>query len=332
MKKPNKDLIKLQIRRNIKARNQPNSCKNIIYTYENYNFTKHIDIHNSSNRALTIRAVNSLKSYNSTKIRPFFDFSKVKTLSPMAMIYFKQILEKHDTVVCKGRPSSNSVVAGMLSKLNISKRMGFKELQTNHLLVDKWYFFSGENTDLGAGYDEIENVLKEKFGEDSETFDVINTAIGEAIINVVNHAYLETDMYKKWYLFLSITPDKCNVVISDLGQTIPNSIPTKISDNLLERIFNFKSWGEIGDDSKIEIATQYQKTATELPNRGKGFQDMKAVCDEIKGSTMMIHSKGGYWAKKNDEKERFKKQNYKSIVNGTIVSWILPLKNSTIKT
>lgn len=331
MKKPNRELIELQVKKDIKARTKPSSNKNIKYSYVNYTFPEFLDIQNKLYRTLTMRAVNSLKDHKNTSNRPFFDFSKVKILSPMAMIHFKQVLEKNDKIICRGKPSSNSVISGMLSKLKISKRLGMSEAHSTHNLVEKWYFFSGENTDLGDEYDEIEDVLKEKFGEDSETFDVINTAIGEAVINVVNHAYKEDDRYKKWYLFLSITNDNCNVIISDLGQTIPNSIPTKISDNILERVFKFKTWGEIGDDSKIEIATQYQKTATKLSHRGKGFQDMKAVCDQLRGSTMMIHSKGGYWARKNDEKERFKKQNYKTDVNGTIISWQLPLNNSTIK-
>lgn len=343
MKKPNKKLIDLQIKENIRLRkysfdfkNEPFLRKKATsnakqYTYINYPLPECIDIHNKRYRTSVLKAINAIKYHTNESDRPYFDFSKVQVLTPMAMIHFKQLLEKHAGIICRGRPSPNTVVTGMLTKLNISKRLGIKELKSDHKLVEKWYYFSGENTDLGEEYDEIENVLIEKFGEESETFDVINTAIGEAVINVVNHAYSDDDKYKKWYLFLSITPEKCNVVISDLGMTIPNSIPTKISDNILQRIFNINSWGNLTDDSKIEIATQYQKTATKLPNRGKGFQDMKAVCDQVHGSIMMIHSKGGYWAKSTKNEEKFKKQNYKSIVNGTIISWLLPLDNSTLK-
>lgn len=75
-------------------------------------------------------------------------------------------------------------------------------------------------------YDEIENVLIEKFGEESETFDVINTAIGEAVINVVNHAYSDDDKYRNGiYSFQSLQK---NVMWSfQIQMTIPNSIPTK---------------------------------------------------------------------------------------------------------
>lgn len=98
-------------------------------------------------------------------------------------------------------------------------------------------------------------------------------------------------------------------VISDLGQSIPTSIPTKITDGMLKRVFNFTSWGDIDDAEKIEIATQYQRTSTQLAYRGKGFQDMKAVCDQIDGAIMAVHSKCGYWAKQTKNgSERFKKQ------------------------
>ncbi len=331
MKKPNQDIINLQIRNNIKLRNQLSKVsRSPMYKYTNYTLPKCVDLHNKSYRAQTIKAIESIKLHKNSEARPYFDFFNVVALTPMAMIYFKQTLDRHKEVVCRGRQSQQSVVAGMLSKLDMSKRLGFKNSKSEHDLVERWYFFSGENTDLGEGYDEIESVLAEKFGEDSETFDVINTAIGEAVINVVNHAYDSQDKYKKWYLFLSITPNVCNVVISDLGRSIPNSIPTKIKDHVLQRVFNINSWGGLKDDSKIEIATQYQKTATELPNRGKGFQDMQAVCEQIEGAVMTVHSRGGLWARSIGSNGKIKKQNYKSLVNGTIISWLLPLNDSTI--
>lgn len=331
MKKPNLEQIEQQVRINIRDRKQFKGKSNSRpVSYTTYSLLNCIDINNKQYRHAALKAINSLKGHQNTHTRPYFDFGKVQILMPMATIYFKQLLEKYSLVKCRGRASSNSVVSGMLSKLNISQRIGLKTVESSHNLVERWYFFSGENTDLGDDYDEIENVLIEKFGEDSETFDLINTAIGEAIINVVNHAYRSEDDYKKWYLFLSITKDNCSVVISDLGQTIPNTIPLKISDTVLATVFNVSSWSGLKDDAIIEIATQYQKTATKLPNRGKGFQDMQAVCDQVKGSTMMVHSRSGYWGKKNDEKVRFKKQNYKSAVNGTIISWVLPLDNSSI--
>ena len=332
MKKPNFKLIEYQKKQDIKNRNNStHETQGQSYTYKSYPMGDCVDIHNSLYRNFVVEAVNAIKNKNSGRSRPYLDFNKTQTLTPMAMIYFKQVLEQNKKKTCKGRTSPHSVVSGMLGKLGIAKRLGFKSAKTNHNFVERWYSFSGETTDLGDGYDEIENVLKEKFGEESETFDVVNTAIGEAIINVVNHAYTKDDEYKKWYLFLSIASDKCNVIISDLGITIPNSIPTKITDGFLKRIFNIDSWFGLDDGTKIEIATQYQKTSTQLSYRGKGFQDMKAVCDQIDGAMMMVHSKGGYWAKKTGEDdERIKKQTYKTAIDGTIVSWVLPLNDSMI--
>ncbi|GEM_PF-1809458 len=331
MKKQIYHQIEIQIRKNIKLRKMGSKTRATPkHKYVHVPMPECFDLGNSSYRHETMRAINAVKYHDNANLRPYFDFTNVKSLTPMATIHFHQILDKHPTVICRGRSSSNTVVSGMLSKLKIYKRMNIDELQSSHNLVERWYTFSGENADFGDDYDEIENVLKDKFGEDSETFDVINTAIGEAVINVVNHAYELSDTYKKWYLFLSITPDRCSVIISDLGRTIPKTIPTKITDGTLERFFNVESWGRLKDDSKIEIATEYQKTATEMPNRGKGFQDMKAVCDQIKGSVMMVHSRKGYWAKGVQDENRYKKQNYKTVVDGTIVSWLIPLNNSSI--
>lgn len=221
----------------------------------------------------------------------------------------------------------------MLTKLNIYNRLKIKNVESTHDLVDRWYTFTGENADFGDEYDPIEEVLKEKFGEDSETFDVINTAICEAVINVVNHAYEIDEEYKKWKLFLSIKPDRCYVVISDLGKTIPKSIPTKINDITLKSFFNLDSWLHLTDQEKIEIASNYQRTSTNLANRGKGFQDMKQVCEQVDGSIMMVHSRQGYWAKGYSKiaRQLEKKSNYNTSVNGTIISWLIPLNDSSIR-
>ena len=331
MKKQNCKAIENQIRSNVRIRHKNISLKNKnAYRYNTFNLMEAIELHNKKYRDDLIKVIEAIKSYSNTRNRPYLDFSKVERLNAMGMIHFKHSLDKYSKVVCKGRRSPDSIVSGMLSKLKIYERIGVDESVSDHALVESWYEFSGENADFGDDYDEIENILKEKFGEESETFDIVNTAIGEAVINVVNHAYSNEDKYKKWFLFLAIRPNICTVVISDLGLSIPKSIPTKVSDHVLSRFFNFDSWGNLKDDVKIEIATQYQKTATELPNRGKGFQDMKAVCDQIEGSVMLVHSRYGFWAKGNYEEEKRKKKNYKSAVNGTIISWHIPLENSSI--
>ncbi|QIC63488.1 ATP-binding protein [Acinetobacter schindleri] len=333
MKKQNPHLIERQKKENIRLRNKvaffPSQP---VYTYYPFHLPVAFDFHNKRMRNATLKAINSLKEMPQGK-RPYFDFSEVDTLSSMATIHFTQMLEKYSTVVCRGKHSKSPIVSGMLSKLKVYNRLNIKETNSKHDLVDRWYTFSGENADFGDEYDAIENVLKEKFGEDSITFDVINTAICEAVINVVNHAYDESDKYRKWNLFLAIKPDRCAVVISDLGKTIPQSIPTKINDLMLKDIFNFESWFGLNDQEKIEIATNYQRTSTNLSYRGKGFQDMKQVCEEVEGSTMMVHSRKGYWAKgySKFEKNLDKKANYKSQVNGTIISWLIPLNDSTIQ-
>lgn len=331
MKKQNFKNIENQIKTNIRLRRGNSLPRNKnSYKYNTFNFMEVIELHNKKYRDGLIKVIDAIKSYSNTRNRPYLDFSKVVRLNAMGMIHFKHSLDKYSNVVCKGKRSPDSVVSGMLSKLKIYERIGVDDSLSDHDLVESWYEFSGENADFGDDYDEIENILKQKFGEESETFEIVNTAIGEAVINVVNHAYNNEDKYKRWFIFLAIRPDICTVIISDLGITIPKSIPTKLSDNVLHRVFNFHSWGSLTDDIKIEIATQYQKTATELSHRGKGFQDMKAVCDEIKGSVMLVHSRCGFWAKGNYDEERRKKQNYKSLVNGTIISWHIPLENSSI--
>ena len=332
MKKPNPHKIKRQKRKNIKSRYSPKIILKPVYSYQPFHLPEAFSLRHKRLRNSVLKAINSLQDPPSEK-RPYFDFTNVEVLHPMATIYFTQMLEKYADVICRGKRSKNPIVSGTLSKLKIYKRLKINEIKSKHDSVNRWYTFSGENADFGDEYDAIEAVLTEKFGEDSITFDVINTAISEAVINVVNHAYDEDDTYKKWTLFLDIKPDRCTIVISDLGKTIPQSIPTKISDLTLKNVFNSDSWFGLNDQEKIEAATNYQRTSTNLSYRGKGFQDMKQVCEEVDGATMMIYSRKGYWAKgySKFEMNLDKKANYTTPVNGTIISWLIPLNDSTIQ-
>lgn len=289
---------------------------------------QNFSLENERSRQKLLNLIKIIKEHKSQDSFVYLDFSQVKILFPMATIHFVQNVERYAHVKIRGRASGSPIVRGMLTKLSIHRRMNLQPCINSHELIERWYTFSGEKTEFGEGYDEIEDVLREKFG-DTETFDALNTAIGEAVNNVVEHAYETNAKYKKWKIFLTINKEHCYVVISDLGLTIPHTVPTKVSEDILMRLTSIATWKGINDGQRIRLASSYRKSITELSHRGKGFSDMKAVCDQISNAKMIVHSRNGRWVNIPHEKDQI--STFSEEVNGTIITWILPLNNMNVE-
>lgn len=132
----------------------------------------------------------------------------------------------------------------MLTKLRVHNYLKIDNCYAPHKLVDRWYIFEGEHVEFDEGYDEIENVLIEKFENKADAFEIVNSAISEAVSNVVSHAYPEDAKYKRWKIFLSIDEQNCHIVVSDLGQTIPRSLQLKINERFLS-FLKIEDWGKV---------------------------------------------------------------------------------------
>lgn len=274
------------------------------------------------------RILNALKQIYSAEKRKnvYLDFSKVESLLPDATIHLVHTLQKFKHKSILGKPSKDRIVKAMLSRLEVHKQLKLPDfhLDKNESLVHNWYHYYGDTVDLPDSYDEFEKILDLHFNAD-DCF-TINNAISEAVYNVVSHAYDEGNQYKGWLLFIHINNNSISIIISDLGKTIPRTVPTSFSEEKIWSYFklDFANMGKVTDDKLIEYATQYQRTETELPHRGKGFADMQKICEQVKGSTMFVYSRNGYWC--NDHTRKL----YDEPVNGTIIGWHIPLKSNQI--
>lgn len=251
----------------------------------------------------------------------YLDFSHIEILSADATIHVVHTLQKFKNKPILGKPAKNRIVKAMLSRLGVHKQLKLKDfhLNRNEPLVDKWYHCYGISTDFGENYNEIENKLSEYFSEDN-CF-VIHNAISEAVSNVVNHAYNETDDYKGWLLFLHINETSVSIIISDLGKTIPKTVPINLREKVASYFqLDISKLGTVPDDKLIKYATYYRRTETELANRGKGFADMQEICKQVENAHMFVHSRNGYWHSSNIQ------QLYSKPVNGTIIGWHIPLE------
>lgn len=264
------------------------------------------------------------------------NFYHVDLLCVDATIHFIQLLHKFQNLKIKSKPSKNPIVKAMLfklfSKLEMHKRIGLSkfELKNEHPLIDTWYMCYGEDATFDEKYDEIENVLKKHLSSDD--YFTINNAISEAVANVIFHAY-ESEEYKCWMLFVRVTDDSLTIVISDLGQTIPKTVPLRFGEQL-KTYFRVSNFGKILDSELIEYATEYRRSQTNQPNRGKGFADMQAVCEQVKNATMFIYSSKGFWSSRylepNENEVKVQKLTYSTPVKGTIIGWQIPLQDGII--
>lgn len=281
---------------------------------------KFISIANPLYRGKLLKALKHIHIRDTTKRPIFLDFKDVEILYPDGAIYLVHKLDKlcHKTNV-KGRSSSLTTVRAMLSKLGMHKLMKIAEYRPTKLvpIVERWHIIEGVSAELGEKYDEIE-VQINKIVKDKKNKMILQNAISEAITNVINHAYDLEDIYKKWLLFFALDPDNdsCYIVLSDLGKTIPATVPVTWKEKMmnLNDLYLSKK-----DSQLIELATKLHKSATGLDYRGKGFTDIMQVERDMDGSKVMVVSRNGAWSSEAGPKD------YPDAVQGTTVNWCLPL-------
>ncbi len=321
MRKPNKKLILRQVRLEIKKRHlRKNGLKKTFLDKEIIvKFPPYISITKKKHREQLLKCLKHIHLRDCKKKSIFLDFRDVKILFPDGAIY---LVHKLDKILNKsnitGRSSSVTTVRAMLSKLGLHKLMKIAEYRPTKLIpmVEKWQIIEGESADLGDKYDDVE-VQINKIVTDRKSKMILQNAISEAITNVINHAYKPEDEYKKWLLFFAITPEdnECYIVLSDLGKTIPSTVPVTWTEKLLNPsdLLIAKK-----DSQLIELATKLHKSATGLDYRGKGFTDIMQVEEDMDGSKVMVVSRNGAWSSEAGPKD------YAETIHGTTVMWCLP--------
>lgn len=267
-----------------------------------------------------IQTIEMIKKRASRNEPCYLDFNAVQVLLPDGAIYLYNILDKLHSAKLTGRMSKNKTVKAMMTKLNFHQRMNLRPFSQTIPMVDRWLVITGQSADLGTNYDIIEAEIVKMIPSKIARIRLQN-AISEAVTNVVNHAYDTNAKYKRWVLFFSVQNDKCAIVISDLGKTIPVTVPIKLKDKIQQPL---SFWNGSKDSVLIDIATRWRKTATDQSYRGKGFDDIIMVEDVFNDTQVYIASRKGVWS---SNKGAF---DYSDTVFGTIVSWVIPVNNDQL--
>lgn len=318
----------ISIRREIASKLRKKKKINSFYQGKSIVFPHALSFQDAKCRKILLKAINRIRSHQHLKSDEplYFDFNKVGLLIAPATIYFSHVLEQFPSRKILSRASKKSnIVRAMFTKLGIHKHLGLQSCFSNHDMVD-WLTFSGTDLTFGKDYDEIEEVLAEKL--DEETFLIVNDAISEAVSNVLNHAYETHQRYLGWKVSLRVTEEYLSLAITDLGKSIPVTVPDRIDDHIINRLSNILNKNNLlgmDDAQLIDIASEFRRSNTKERHRGKGFGDMLEVCKNVKNSTLIVYSRKGIWMSNGQD---YKKMiNYKDEIDGTIIFWKLPLNS-----
>ncbi|OUM27989.1 hypothetical protein B8W70_15435 [Pseudomonas sp. 1239] len=77
-----------------------------------------------------------------------------------------------------------------------------------------------------------------------------------------------------------------------------------------------------GDAKLIQGAIRHSRTRTRQHNRGKGLTQIVETISAVEGGSAIILSNRGWYQVKNGE-ETF--EDYRRSINGTIISWQMPI-------
>lgn len=317
---------KISVKRELACKYRKKKKTHDFIRSQSITFPSALSFQDAKCRSILINVINKIRYQQCTDDPLYLDFNNVRILYAPATIYFSHILEQFPQRKILSRASKKSnIVRGMLTKLGIHEHLGLQPCYSNHDMTN-WYTFSGTDLTFGSDYDEIEAILEEKL--DEETFLIVNDAISEAVSNVLNHAY-ETHLRSLgWKVSLRVTDEAITLAITDLGKSIPITVPDRLDDHFINRLSNVLNTSNIfgmDDAQLIDIASEFRRSNTEERHRGKGFGDMLEVCKTVKDSKLIVYSRKGIWA--SDGQDYKKMVNYKDAINGTIIFWKLPLNS-----
>lgn len=322
----------ISIRRELKAKARQYKVFDNFRETKSIVFPRALSLQDKYIRGTLLKAIDLIRNkqnHSSDEIL-YFDFDQVETLYAPSTIFFAHVLEQYKEVKILGRASKKSnVVRGMMTKLGLHSRLGLAPCHSKHEMMN-WHTFNGTDLTFGDDYLRIESILMEKL--DEETFLIVNDAISEAVTNVINHAYEKRQRYLGWKVSLKVTKDYLSLVITDLGKSIPATVPDRLDDhmkNRLSNLFDFSNFLGMDDAQLIDVASEFRRTSTKEKHRGKGFGDMLEVCKSVKNSILIVYSRQGVWF--SDGQDYKKMVNYKDKIDGTIIFWKLPLNSPAAK-
>ena len=317
----------------------------------------HINILNPKARKRLRKVTKRFRDYyhrNAVCLR--LDFKNTKKMYSDGTLYLLAELETlaliNPNITFKIIPSDEKIVNQVLEQTGILKllkqKLKFDDDEFDES-VRYWNYASGHNSEIDSAdsmLDDFDQILSE------DTSKNIFTSLTEALTNCHHHAYQEkrypneTKSIKKLWLFSQERDGNLTVCVCDLGIGIPRSL-TRNNENVKEDWFtrlrdfitaNRSKYDK--DSAAIKAAIEIGNTRTNLPNRGKGLNQIINKINTMCGhkASIAIHSnKGSYIINRGFVTDLPTTDiingvaiPYSESIDGTLIVWQIPLDKQKI--
>lgn len=295
------------------------------HSYSVVSFPREISI-NGNVRAFTIQVIKDIhNSILSGKKRIFLDFSKTKKIDASGMIpiyaelfNIKNTFQNIKFFCCK---KVSNKIGQVLTQIGIYNMCGQKNFNKKTTLSDviHWRVCHG----VSVICEQIDNIIPdEERVSIPETSDIYGGCI-EATKNALRHAYTETrsgipvaHTKTGWWCFSQVKDQRLEVVVCDLGVSIPKTLPKNFPDIMVK----LSHLGCNTDADIIAGALERPRSRSGETYRGNGLPKMVEVAS-IGGRLTIYSRRGAVWV----DGSNIHKKNFKHPLLGTIIAWTLPL-------
>jgi hypothetical protein len=157
-------------------------------------------------------------------------------------------------------------------------------------------------------------------------------SLSEAVVNSVEHAYLEARGttstrlgHSRWWMFSQEKDNVLTVAVCDLGIGIPRSLPLRWAPSALQKLLDSVT-GEGQDLRAIRAALQVGASSTGASHRGRGLAQIWAELRNFDGASLMILTNKAMLMWNAKEKREYALQ-YSESVFGTMIVWEVPTQS-----
>lgn len=350
------------IRKNYEAKKKREKIKKLRKTSEprihiELNMPTHITIFNKMARKRLRKVTTRFRSFYYRKnICLRLNFLNTRKTYADGTLYLLAELETltliNPDITFKIEPSQEKIVnqvleqTGILSLLKLKINFDDDEFDES---VKYWNYTSGHNSEIDSAdsmLDDFDKILSE------DTSKNVFTSLTEALTNCHHHAYqdkryaTETKKVKKWWLFSQELDGILTVCVCDLGIGIPRSLTRNTPDVQKDWFTQLKDFMNLNkekydrDSAAIKAAIEIGNTRTNLPNRGKGLNQIinkvNTICDH-KASIGIYSNKGSYIINRGMVTDLPRTDiidgiaiPYTESIEGTIIVWQIPLDKQNI--
>lgn len=165
----------------------------------------------------------------------------------------------------------------------------------------------------------VQKQLNSKDSDSAES--LVHKAISEAMLNVKQHAYPQTEANDFWWATATIFENNLHVALCDRGMGIPKTLVNKSWFKTALSALKPDS----GDAEMIKAAMEYTRSSREAQGGGLGSRDIQQlVLDAHEGHLTIVSGKGYYRLRGKDNDQITRKIGYD--VTGTLIHWQIPLR------